>query len=255
MAMLRARRAEVAAALERIDEAKQRARRLADDEAELLRERERLARALEGAPASRHLPLLSSIRIASPCDVSWKEMIGDERSRHCGSCRREVFNLTALTPDEAERFLEERLGEDLCVRLYRRRDRTVLVGRDCRRGAARRTVAVVASGLTLVLSGLALVAMRGNPRVECDAATGSAVPWTDVVGRVTGTDLCEPAVGPSTQLRREAIMGGISVEAVKGRVRVPEVGQASPPDRPRGLYVEGAPPLPGRPPTPKRADR
>jgi hypothetical protein len=61
------------------------------------------------------LPVLDNIRIASPCAADWNAMTGDERVRHCGACKKDVFNLSALTRDEAELLIREKHG-DLCGR-------------------------------------------------------------------------------------------------------------------------------------------
>jgi hypothetical protein len=94
------------------------------------------------------LPLLSRVRIASPCAASWDGMRGDERVRHCASCDKQVFDLSALSSEQAEALLRERTG-GLCVRLYRRKDGTVLTS-DCPVGAQkarrRRGLAVMVAG-------------------------------------------------------------------------------------------------------------
>jgi hypothetical protein len=56
-------------------------------------------------------------------------MTGDDRVRACGQCRRDVFNLSAMTREQAEQLLVERTGR-LCVRYYRRADGTILTA-DC----------------------------------------------------------------------------------------------------------------------------
>jgi len=79
---------------------------------------------------STSLQVLNEIRIASPCTVSWRSMRGDERVRHCSRCDRKVFNLSQLSSEDAAQLLEEH-GHDLCVRLFKRRDGTVMT-EDCR---------------------------------------------------------------------------------------------------------------------------
>lgn len=69
--------------------------------------------------------ILDGIEIASPCHAGWEDMAGDERSRFCGQCRLNVYNLSAMTRGEAEALVAEKEGR-LCVRFYRRRDGTVL---------------------------------------------------------------------------------------------------------------------------------
>lgn len=42
------------------------------------------------------------VQITSPCSVSWGAMSGRERVRFCGICRQSVYNVEALSHDEAE---------------------------------------------------------------------------------------------------------------------------------------------------------
>lgn len=72
---------------------------------------------------------LEILDVADPCTEDWAAMRGDERSRFCGLCRQSVFNLSAMTRDEAEELLASSAGQ-LCVRFYRRADGTVTT-RDC----------------------------------------------------------------------------------------------------------------------------
>src|SRR6187549_2500223 len=95
---------------------------------------------------------LDAITIASPCTVDWDTMQGDERTRHCGECKLDVFDLTAMTRAEAEALLASRLpGARLCVRFQRRPDGRVVTD-DCltaRERIARRArrIRVAASAL------------------------------------------------------------------------------------------------------------
>lgn len=86
----------------------------------------------------RHQPdriSLSQLRIASPCDASWEDMHGDERMRHCEQCGLNVYNLSAMSDEEAQALVREHSGRRLCARLYKRADGTVIT-RDCPRGLA-----------------------------------------------------------------------------------------------------------------------
>jgi hypothetical protein len=89
---------------------------------------------------SYELNVLQEIRIASPCDASWEEMQGDERSRFCDQCQLHVYNLSAMTAPEAAALVQQKEGR-LCVRYYTRPDGTMLT-HDCPVGfhAARRRV-------------------------------------------------------------------------------------------------------------------
>ena len=83
-------------------------------------------------------------------------MTGDECRRFCGQCRLHVYNLSAMTRAQAELFLERSEGR-VCVRLYRRRDGTVMTT-DCPVGMggrfARRLGRLIAAGVGLLLVGL-----------------------------------------------------------------------------------------------------
>ena len=115
---------------------------------------------LAAARAKQPLPLLSQVRIASPCKESWDDMVGDEHVRHCGRCDKDVYDLSSLTKDQAESLLRER-GADLCARLYRRSDGTVLTS-DCPVGQRRKRIknvaAAVAASVTATAVGLGLYA-------------------------------------------------------------------------------------------------
>ena len=70
---------------------------------------------------------LGKIRIAAPCNAEWKWMYGNDRVRFCGQCSKNVFNLSAMTTEEAEDLIRKAEGS-LCVRFYRRRDGSILTG-------------------------------------------------------------------------------------------------------------------------------
>jgi hypothetical protein len=75
------------------------------------------------------LPILDQISVASPCHVNWDDMTGDDRARFCSQCKLHVYDLGAMSRDEATAFIQQREGRT-CVRFYRRHDGTILT-RDC----------------------------------------------------------------------------------------------------------------------------
>jgi hypothetical protein len=85
----------------------------------------------------RQLPMLDRISVASPCSAKWDEMVGDDRTRFCLSCDKNVFNISALPREEAEQFLQDRVGGDVCVRFYQRADGTIMTS-DCSVGVKRK---------------------------------------------------------------------------------------------------------------------
>ncbi len=84
-------------------------------------------------PATAHTIALRQIKIASPCTVPWDEMQGDQRVRYCGTCDKNVFNLSAMSETEAATLVAQGSDRALCVRFYRRADGTLLTsdGSDC----------------------------------------------------------------------------------------------------------------------------
>jgi hypothetical protein len=70
--------------------------------------------------------LLQQLRIASPCSAAWEEMQGDDRVRFCEQCRLNVYNLSAMSSQEAAALVREKEGR-LCARFYARKDGTMLV--------------------------------------------------------------------------------------------------------------------------------
>jgi hypothetical protein len=51
---------------------------------------------------------------------------GDGRTRFCGQCRQNVYNVEAMSRGEARRLIAAREGR-VCVRILRRPDGTVVV--------------------------------------------------------------------------------------------------------------------------------
>lgn len=54
------------------------------------------------------------LEIVRPCSVDWHTMSGDARKRFCAGCQKHVFNLSAMTQREAEKFAEETQGRE-CI--------------------------------------------------------------------------------------------------------------------------------------------
>lgn len=106
-------------------------------EAELMTEGHAVQRTLErnGMPR-RQLPVLGSITIAAPCPASWANMIGDERVRACKTCKKNVYDLSEMTTQEASHLLAV-TERQVCVRFYERSDGTVMTS-DCVEGIKRR---------------------------------------------------------------------------------------------------------------------
>lgn len=94
------------------------------------------------------------ITVKTPCHVDWTTMTGSDAVRHCGSCRKNVYNLSAMTEADAEALLSS--AEDHCIRYYHRPDGTI-VSSSC--GDARhKAPSAVAAGLAVTLGASAAFA-------------------------------------------------------------------------------------------------
>jgi hypothetical protein len=58
----------------------------------------------------------SDLPISSPCTANWDTMTRAGRKRFCSECSKHVHDLSALTADEAKALVEQKVGQDLCVR-------------------------------------------------------------------------------------------------------------------------------------------
>ncbi|MBL8679879.1 MAG: hypothetical protein JNK05_11970 [Myxococcales bacterium] len=114
----------------------------------------------------KRLPMLDNVRVASPCTASWADMKGDDRVRFCGHCEKNVFNLSAMSRDEAEALILAS-GAKICVRMYRRADGTVLT-EDCSVGVRRKRRKQLAAALVgvsaMATAASALASRAGDSR-------------------------------------------------------------------------------------------
>ncbi|NHZ79856.1 hypothetical protein F2P44_11295 [Massilia sp. CCM 8695] len=111
--------------------------------------------------------------IPVPCAVSWDEMTGDNRVRHCGDCKKNVFDLSAMTESEAAALVAGNVKGELCVKFYRRQDGTVMTS-DC--GAAPESFARPAPRSLPRLVGAAVLALSA-----AGCSTREAAPVDNVV--------------------------------------------------------------------------
>jgi hypothetical protein len=161
---------------------------------------------------------LDALRVASPCSVPWESMQGDDRVRFCGQCRLNVYDLSALSSDEARALLEKSEGRT-CVRFFRRRDGTVLT-RDCPVGArtVRRRRVGIAAGIAAAagFAGGVLQGLRGRALPVAEQGQVCVEEPEPEVVEV-------PEVGPGPA-DGEVIQGAVCpeiLEEVQGRVAAP----------------------------------
>ena len=121
---------------------------------------------------------LDTIQVASPCNAAWDDMAGTERMRFCQLCQKTVYNLSAMTREQAVKLIRQKEGK-ACVRLYKRRDGTVLTS-DCpvglRGAAAHGNMARQRGGLSAGADGLGWSARRHEDRRSTRQASWQSHP-------------------------------------------------------------------------------
>lgn len=172
--------------------------------------------------STRYSPL-KSLKVASPCPALWEDMYGDSRVRFCGQCSLNVYNLSGMTTEDAERVIAEHEGR-LCVRYYRREDGTVLT-QDCPVGLAAFRAKVrrfAVASASFVLSFLTAAALTLGLQPKTRRSSGSAFS------------------GGAKTWKQEPYFGGVCVE--QGEMVVP----------PNGQWLAGAPTIDPPPEQPRR---
>ncbi len=163
---------------------------------------------------------LDDLRIATPCSADWEQMQGDDRVRHCGDCRLNVYNVAEMTRAEAATLITMSEGKRVCMRLYRRPDGT-LITQDCweRLRAARRR-GWVAFAAALVIVGLTQLGLRF-------AALGWLLQWASrkppivTMGTIAEPIRQAPAPAPAPAPEPRPLMGEIEPQpALMGAVAV-----------------------------------
>lgn len=103
----------------------------------------------------RKKALLDSVRIATPCPARWSEMEGDDRKRYCNLCKLNVYDVSQMTKDDAEKLIRESSGR-LCMRLHQRADGRIIT-KDCPVGQSamrKRLVMIAVTGAALILASI-----------------------------------------------------------------------------------------------------
>jgi hypothetical protein len=137
-------------------------------------ERDRTAALVEEAKTRLRLPVLDNIRVASPCNASWDDMVGDAQVRHCGICDKDVFNLSNMTREDAEAVITATAGA-LCTRYYRRADGTILTS-DCAVGMQRaRRRKLIVAGVTVMVAAVGALGYELSQASQIERATQTAV--------------------------------------------------------------------------------
>lgn len=101
---------------------------------------------------------LDQLQVATPCEMSWDAMRGNEKARFCDGCQKHVYNFAAMTTEEGLALIAQTEGE-FCGRLTRRSD-GMLMTADCPVGVAakltrfRRRLVYTVVAMTFMLLGV-----------------------------------------------------------------------------------------------------
>jgi hypothetical protein len=148
------------------------------------------------------LQVLDAIQIADPCPVSWDSMTGTERMRHCSQCKQDVFDLSAMSADEAAQLINDS-GSSICVRFYRRTDGRV-VTRDCAAILALRRLRNVIYRAALAIASFLGIAFASSGCTEkpCRSGPTMGAMMMPTQGKpAPPSELNEPAPGPGPAVK------------------------------------------------------
>jgi hypothetical protein len=182
--------------------------------------------------APRPEETLSRVSVAKPCSASWDEMLGGDRVRSCEHCRKKVYNLSAMTAEEAVALVRQAEGgRQVCVRFYRRADGTMLT-QDCPVGLARvrrrvaRAAAAVFGSVLVGATGFTRL-FRGREETPPQPIMGAPVAMpAPVTAPAPTVTMGEPAimgdiaVAPPQTVEPAPLMGKVALRPEQGRVAV-----------------------------------
>lgn len=162
--------------------------------------------------------ILNQISVARPCPADWEDMTGDDRVRFCGQCEKHVYNIAGIPAAEAVSLIQQSEGE-LCIRLHRRQDGTVLNG-DCPVGVRRvwsrwkRLVGVVTAAAVVALAAkLAPSLEAGMPGTSVAASAAPAPPSPVVHAFRDFVSTLKDWLGITPEPNSFPVMGDICVPA------------------------------------------
>lgn len=186
----------------------------------------------------RHQPRKGLVVLPSikPCGESWADMTGDAHVRHCASCDEDVYDLSALSGDEAATFLERHQSALPCLRMAEDREGTPLFREDLARLA--RQVAVVGAVATLAAcadgspsatrtTGESAVASTAQQAASSGKLVASMVPSSSGVRELLG----EPMPSNSALPAAAATASASSCDTEAMPTAVSGATAASPPPR------------------------
>lgn len=157
-----------------------------------------------------HNSFIHDLQIATPCKANWDEMVGDDCKRHCSLCNLNVYNLSAMTLEEAEQLIITAEGR-VCLRMFRRNDGTVIT-RDCPVGLAeklKRRLAMSFAGVASIFAVILGWMHLSTPTAAKHQAVG-------------GAEMGKQRVSPAS------MSGAVHPIEIKGDVAIPAYSEMKP---------------------------
>lgn len=93
------------------------------------------------------------------CIIAWDSMIGNECTRTCVVCEKQVFDVAAMDALDADDFLKEHMTKAPRLALHRRPDGRVLT-EECAPGARRRFTKKLVTALAVLAVAALTAALR-----------------------------------------------------------------------------------------------
>jgi hypothetical protein len=161
---------------------------------------------------------LDQIRIASPCNARWEDMTGDERARFCGSCRKNVYNLSAMTRTEITTLVREKEGQ-FCGRFYQRPDGRMLTA-DCPEGGRRRRDRIT----RVCRAACAAVLVFFGVKIQANAEDTNKASGTNrcVMGDIAGPTTTMGMVAPPPATNKPVARTNTPPREIMGKIAAPK---------------------------------
>ena len=176
---------------------------------------------------SRFTSNLDRVTVSAPCPADWDQMIGTDRVRFCGQCNLNVYNLSALSRDEAEALIATNEGR-LCVRFYSRTDGSILtkncpVGLQVIQRRVSRVAQAAGAAIVSFLAGLGLYGLSPTPYLEPRLTMGKIAmspqrdhpmvePIKENVHELLGKFRTDPRPDSSSQITAKVRRGVIKIK-------------------------------------------
>ncbi|HVE60066.1 MAG TPA: hypothetical protein VNB22_24845 [Pyrinomonadaceae bacterium] len=169
---------------------------------------------------------LNNLKVASPCSQDWDAMIGNDRTRYCGECKLNVFNLSGMSRTEAENLIMNAEGR-LCVRFYKRADGSVITA-DCPVGWARvkqRTRAYVTAVASLIFTffgaiGLVAAFKKSNNTIVGSIAVSTPTPKNTPKTIMGDVSMGTPVPTPENYTVTTGMVRPNKDEATVGKIQI-----------------------------------